>query len=232
VSDNPTPTLGDVLVEAIEARLADVHVGMPGRVVCYDAAKQTADVEPLVKRRHTDESGELVAVALAIVNAVPVVFEGGGGFGSTFPLAAGDTVWLAFASCSLEQWKRRGSLVDPEDDRTMHLSDAVCYPGLRDLAHPRTSAPTDRARFGKDGGVALEVTSSEVLVGGGAGHEPTVKYTTRNTAEQTFLTALGVYLAALGTATGLSGPAATFATALSTFVAALPATATTIAKVK
>lgn len=231
---NESPRLEHVLAGALRARLADLHVGMPGRVVRYDSAKQCADVQPLIKRRRRDEGGELVAEALAVLNEVPVVFSGGGGFSETFPMAVGDDVWIEFGECSLDRWKPRGGLVDPEDDRRFTLSDAVCYPGLRDLGHPRSSAPTDRARFGKDGGVALEVTSTEVLVGGGSGHQATFKANAFLTEFATLIGAIGTAVGTSGTPAGATAAGTAIATALTDFLAAPSTTLflTTVAKVR
>lgn len=226
-----TPRLEQLLRDAFSALLRDVHIGMPGRVESYDADRQCADVKPLVKRSYRDEGDELTAEEYAVLVDVPVKFPGGGGYAATFPLAVGDTVWLSFASCSLDRWKPSGGLVDPEDERRMALSDAVAYPCVRDFAHALADAPTDRARFGRDGGVALEVTPSEVLVGGGSGHQPTFKATA-------FLTEFATLIGAIGTAVGgiPGGGAAgtTIATALSDFLAAPSTTLflTTVAKVR
>lgn len=235
---SPTPSLARVVRTAVDARLRDVHVGMPGRVVAYDAARQCADVQPLVRRPYRDEGGETDYETLAVITDVPVVFEGGGGYGFVYPLEAGDDVWLSFASCELGAWAATGGLTDAADARRCSLSDAVCYPGLRDLVHPRESAPTDHARIGADGGVAIEFRTTDIRIGGGAGHETTIKADTYRTAEDLLFTAI----AALGTA--LAAPAAAaiggaaqsaagaVATAVSTFQAAAAAYKTTIAKVK
>ena len=92
-----TPDLAVVVRAAMTARLRDMHMGMPGRVVRYDADCQAADVQPLVRRPYKDEAGERQTELLAVVTDVPVVWPGGGGFGFTAPLEVGDDVWLSFA---------------------------------------------------------------------------------------------------------------------------------------
>jgi len=171
-----TPDLTQTLLAFVRAGAADAWIALPGRIESFDADKQRATVKPLVKKARTDEGGNRIADSLPIITGVPVVFAGGGGFRETFPVAAGDTCELRWHSASLDRWLARGGEVDPEDDRRQHLSDAVAYVGLRDFAHPLTYVPTDRCSFGKDGsdGPAVEVTGSEVFVGGGThGHEPT-----------------------------------------------------------
>lgn len=236
-----SPSFAQVLGDAVNARLRDVHTGMPGRIEKYDAARQCADVKPLVMRMDRDEGGELVADEYPVLVDVPVQFPGGGGYHATFPIAAGDVVWLSFASCSLDLWKARGGLVDPEDERRCTLSDAVAHAIVRDLAHPRSSAPTDRARFGRDAGVALEVTTSEVLVGGGASpHEPTLKATTYRAAEDVYLGLIATALALLAADPTFVAQAATKSalaacgtlTGFAAFQTSAAAAPTTIAKVR
>lgn len=226
---DPTPSLARVVRNAIDARLRDVHVGMPGRVVSYDAARQCADVQPLVRRPYRDEGDDTSHETLAVVTDVPVLFQGGGGYGFVHPLEAGDDVWLSFASCELGTWAATGGLTDAADARRFTLSDAVCYPGLRDLVHPRESAPTDHARIGADGGAAIEFRTGEIRVGGGAGHEPTFK-------AEAFLDAFDQLINTIATAAAGTGGAVTTAIegALLTFHANLVAGSalTTIAKVK
>lgn len=155
-----TPTLGELIRVAIEARLAGLHVSIPGRVEKYDASKQCADIKPLVKT----ERGESVPV----IPNVPIIFPGGGSFRVVFPVAKGDTVLLVFCERSIDGWKERGGEVDPIDTRHHALSDAVAYVGLRSFNDALADAPTDSMKLGKDGGtVQVECKDDEVEIGGG-----------------------------------------------------------------
>lgn len=164
---NRTPTLAEVIRRALDARLADVRVALPARVEKYDAAKQVVDVLPLLQERAVGEDGAELVESLPVVPNVPVVFPGAGGFRVTFPVQPGDTVLLVFSDRSLDVWQAKGGEVDPVDLRRHHLADAVAIPGLRDLAHPLASAPTDRLSLGKDGGRTVEITNSDVILDGG-----------------------------------------------------------------
>ncbi len=168
----------------------------PGRIVSYDEDDQSCSVQPLLKRQRIGEYGDVIVENQPIINHVPVVFEGGGGYGTTYPVAAGDVVAIFWASRSLDLWLARGGLIDPEDARTNHISDAVVFTGLYDFAHPRSSAPTDCATFGKIGGPRIEAAETEIRIGG-AGGEPTILADTYRSAENDLIDAIGVFSSAL-----------------------------------
>lgn len=162
-----TPSLLEVLRAVVEARLADVRVSMPARVVSYDATRQAVSVKPIIRQGRIDSTGERVADSLPVIENVPVVFPGAGGFRVTFPVAAGDTVLLVFSEQSLDKWLALGGRdTDPLDDRRHDLTDAVAVPGLRSFADALDSAPTDSMSIGKDGGPTIEITDSEIKAGG------------------------------------------------------------------
>ncbi len=146
------PTQAELLNRAIESALGDLYMGMPGKVVRYDAGKQEADVQPLIKVSYTDEAGERKLEALPVVPSVPVVFQGGGGFVVQFPIDVGDTVWLMFTAVSIDKWlKVGGGPIDPESDSRHALSDAVAIPGLRSFKDKRQQSPSGHILIGKDG---------------------------------------------------------------------------------
>lgn len=224
-----TPDLVEVLVTAVRSGMADVYVSMPGRIESYDAVTQRCTAQPLIKRRRADEDGARVVELLPIVTA-PVVFAGGGGFRTTYPVAVGDTCEIRWQSASIDFWLERGDTVDPEDDRRHHIADAVVHVGLRDYAHAYTSAPTDCATFGKDGGAVIEARASDIRVGGGAGHEPTFKADTYGSAFNTLITTTATAIKAISGGGAAAGAA--IDTALASFNTSVAAAKTTIAKVK
>ncbi len=145
--------------------VADLHTALPGKIVKYDESTQKADVQPLIKERYTDESGAQQSRELPVIPSVPVQFPGAGGYRITFPVAVGDTGLIMFAEASLDKWLVSGGTVDPADERRHDLTDAVFLPGLRDFGHALTSAPTDRATFGKDDGLQIHVDGSKIRIG-------------------------------------------------------------------
>lgn len=151
-----TPSFAEVLRIANEAHTKELRVAIPARVENYDAATQKVDAQPLILEGYRDENGDRQTERLPVVCDVPVVFPGSGPYRITFPVAAGDTVLLVFASSSIDKWLAVGGEVDPEDDRRHHISDAIAIPGLFDFAHVPTTAPTD----------AMVLHADKVRVGG------------------------------------------------------------------
>jgi hypothetical protein len=121
-----TPQLEEVLKNAIEQRLVQVHTSMPGVIAKYDAQKQICDVRPAIKRKYP--SGEVVE--LPLLTNIPVAHPRAGKARIHLPLKEGDSVEICFSERSLENWNAKGGIVDPEDPRKHHLSDAYVKPCL------------------------------------------------------------------------------------------------------
>ncbi len=159
-----TPTLADTLRAALDARLTDVRVSLPGIVQSYDAARQRADVQPAIRDGYFDEAGERAADDLPVVTEVPVVFPGAGAASITWPLSPGDEVLLVFSSSSLDRWLARGGVVDPEDDRRHDLTDAIAIPGLRHARLPAAAL-----------GAGVVVRASSIQLGSSAAVDPVAR---------------------------------------------------------
>lgn len=136
------PSEHEVLLEAIRSQVARVHTALPGVVVSYDEATQTASVRPAFKFAYRDATdGTVKRYTPPAIPKVPVAFPGGGDFSITWPLAAGDSVLLVFSERSLDEWRQvAGSGHEPGDLRRFDLSDAIAYPGLRSPADPIPAA--------------------------------------------------------------------------------------------
>lgn len=127
-----TPSFAEVLTQAMDAKLYDMRVAMPGTVVKYDSKKQAVDVQPSLKAKHPDGG----STDLPVVYSVPIVFMRGGDASFTFPIKKGDSVLLIFADRSIDKWLSNGGSVDPEDTRKHDLSDAIAIPGLSSFKNP------------------------------------------------------------------------------------------------
>lgn len=132
-----TTNLATVLRDAIASGLAGLRVSLPGKIVKFDAPSQTAQVQV--------GPGDL-----PIISAVPVVFDGGGGYAVTFPVQAGDPCLLVFTDVSLDEW---ASGVDgvPTDPRAHALMDCVAILGVRSDKTKLTDFDTSRMVLGNHG---------------------------------------------------------------------------------
>lgn len=132
----------DALDAWVGDAVAGLHVSTVGRVESYDAAKQRAEVQPMIRRGVVLADGTRTTELHPIITDVPVVFPGSGGYSITWPIAKGDTVLLVFADQSLDRWLPRGDIVDPADDRSHTLTDAIAIPGIRPFSAPVSGAPS------------------------------------------------------------------------------------------
>lgn len=160
-------TWADVIRAAITAELAELHTGLPAKVVSFDASKQSVDAQPLLKRVYldpdTDEPGD--PIGLPTITNVPISYPAGGGWSITWDLASDDIVYLAPVERSLDRWKEAtaGESVDPIDSRRFGLSDVIAIPGIRPRTSPLAGVARSGLRLGKDDG------STEISIDGQTG---------------------------------------------------------------
>lgn len=211
-----SPTFPSAIDRVLRRRLVDVHTAMPGQVESFDAAKQTANVKLLLKARRETESGSVVEEALPLAVNVPVVFQGGKGFRTVFPLEPGDGVLVVFAEASIDRWQSLGGLQETGDDRRFHLADAICIPGLHASSAPWAGLPADAMSVGSDTGPGIIFRTTSVELGARdstPATEAVILGTSYRSAEDLSLDALVAQLtttaAALGTAAASLTAAAT-----------------------
>jgi hypothetical protein len=132
MADEFTPSLAQVIRDSIDAKLLDTHTCMPGQVVKYDSSKNMVDVQPVLKI--TYENGDVNP--LPVITNVPVQFLRSGKAFISVPIKAGDYVTLVFAERSLDIWASQGGVVDPDDVRKHHLTDAIALPGVYPFSDP------------------------------------------------------------------------------------------------
>ena len=175
-------TLGSVINDAIEYGLRDLYTLIPAKVVKWDAAKQRANCQILIKNVTRDESGDRQVDSCPVVPGVPVQFLGAGTFRITCPISDGSLVIggstipattgsLIFSHRSLDKWLTGdGKEVDPEFDHAHALTDAVFLPGLMPFGGAWGTCPTDAMTIGSDGdgNARIVIKSGEIDLGDGA----------------------------------------------------------------
>lgn len=158
----------DVFNAGADAMRDQIHTSLPGKVVAYHPADQTADVQPMVKRCLFDDEGNKIYQSLPVLPSVPVMFMRGGGYAVTVPLAVGDFVWLMASESAMAEYLGTGQESEPWDTRRHHLSNCVAYPGCYPDTAPLTNAPTDGISLGKDTGSRVVIHPSTILLGADA----------------------------------------------------------------
>jgi len=165
-----SPELADVIAQAIEDRLADVHVMLPGRIDSYDPATQKAGVEPLIKRLQSTVDGEL-SEDLPVIPGVPVCFPRAGGFKLTMPVQTGDRCMLVFCERSTETYQigqeRQASTdlirqTDPGTFEMHNLSDPVAVLGWYNDAEALSATDETDMVMGEDGGPVVHIGNDQV----------------------------------------------------------------------
>lgn len=124
----------DILKTAIDSYFSKIHTCIPGQIESFNALLNKASVKPLIKRK----VGKNI-LSLPVITEVPVQFPSSGNVGVVFPLNRGDGCLILFSEVSLENYLNSiGNEVEPGDDRTFSLSDAVCIPGVSPFSKPGT----------------------------------------------------------------------------------------------
>lgn len=148
-----------------EAQMGEI----PGRIVFFNAAKQTATIQPLYKPVHDGQPVDMPELL-----DVPVRFARAGKGGLTFPVGAGDTVSLRPQMRSSENY-HSGDDYTPSDTRSLSLSDMEAYlDGGEPLTDPIKAFDAnnthlrfdENGQFGlrgsRDGKVALEGAQGDI----------------------------------------------------------------------
>src|SRR5271170_5596900 len=124
-----TPTLAQLLMQAMDNRLLDVHTALIAKVESYDAEKQQVDVSPVLHRRVKTLEGEWISEELPVLCDVPVLFPRAGGFFISFPIQPGDFVQLIFNEVSIDEWVIEEAPTVSHHQRFV-LQGAVAVPGV------------------------------------------------------------------------------------------------------
>jgi hypothetical protein len=173
-----------------------------------------------------NEDGDIQVTVVAHQHGTPITAILGGAFGSAAGAwvipAAGDEVLVCFADGEFE-------------------GDAVVVAVTTSRSAPAGLAPGTVLVRADD---RVQADAPEVLLGGGAGHEPTLKATTYRSAEDALISALSTWATAVATALGtiptfidpgkaaFTAATAALQAAITAFGSAAASAPTTVTKVK
>lgn len=164
------PTLAELIAAALESRVAQIEVSMPGVVVSYDPATQTATIQPGLRRPLQTVNGDRDVEEIPPIQNVPVRFDRSARFSVHYNLVAGDGVHLVFSTRSTNEWRQLSlpGIATPGETRTHSVASAICYPGFYPDATP---GPDQDESIGIPGSESarLHFTPEQgVLAGGGS----------------------------------------------------------------
>ena len=95
---------------------ASLHCALPGKVISYDAERQTAEIQPAVK---------LGSMIYPIFTDVPVFMP------VSFVVNPGDACLVIFADVDIDEWFETGEACEPRSARKHSLSDGFAFVGFR-----------------------------------------------------------------------------------------------------
>ncbi|MBX7196034.1 MAG: hypothetical protein K1X94_28520 [Sandaracinaceae bacterium] len=164
-------SLARLVRDAIKAALFDVHTAFPARVesVSRDGIGWRVDAKPMGYRYLAKMDGGELQEELPVIPDVPVVWPASGGWGIAMPIEEGDHVLIVASEHATGQWRARGTLSDPQLRERHGLSGCFAIPGagtaLRKFADGVSSAAQSGIVIGKDGGIQISMSSTEIKLG-------------------------------------------------------------------
>jgi hypothetical protein len=158
------PDLRALLLQMKQEIFFTLNCHQIGKIISFDASKQTARVQLMVKRTVYNQeqaiNGPLQTtpriIDYPVLVDVPVFVHTGGTAVITLPVAPGDSCLVLFNDRDIDSWFSTGSNVQPNSQRAHSLSDGFALVGFRNAANPVANySTTDAAMINSLGGQIL-----------------------------------------------------------------------------
>lgn len=163
-----TPTQREALDAVLREGRRSLHTCFPAKVVAYDLAAQTVDVEPQLMRELQDDEGALEYEKLPIIYDVPVQWSRGGGCYFGVPLQPGDFVEIQCAEQSTLVWRDKGEVSEPGLSQPHGLNGCIAKPGwYPDTKKLENVSATDLVIGKEDGSATIRIKPDGTVVLGG-----------------------------------------------------------------
>ena len=128
--------------EALKQEIfSSLHCALPGTVVSFDPAVQTAEIQPDVR---------VGSLLFPVLSDVPVFFPGTRDEAITWPVSAGDECLLILADVDIDAWFESGEASAPCSARKHSLSDAFAFVGFRSRPNALADFPEQASLFPHD----------------------------------------------------------------------------------
>lgn len=218
-------TTEEIVQAAIDSAKAATYYRMPGSVVAYYPATQTADVQPMVNDVRLDlVTGAVVFEPWSVIYGVPVAWHRAGGCFSAGCLVQFDQVTLEAFDLDPTPWRAQGRSnkpVNPADVRRQGGNYWSATPA--DLTTSIQNAPTSKGWvLGIDGSQEQLIIQPGLIQAGASGTDFVALGTPTN-AMLSALSSFATTAAAAGTVGQIAAAASTMKTALQA-ITSLPST--------
>ena len=145
-----------------------LNVCKPGKIISFDSATKTAQVQ--IQDKFIMDDGSSIKSYPPLVDC-PVFTLQGGGANLTMPVKAGDPCLILFSDRNLDNWFSTGSEAAPATFRCHDLSDGIAFVGISSLQDSTVEYYTNEVRlsylsafFGLKGGkTAIQNTTYDLL---------------------------------------------------------------------
>lgn len=161
---NQTPSLAQLIKQAIGNRLIDMHTAIIGRIEKYDAKTQLADIHPILKRSIKNPHSDIKQEELPILVDVPVLFPRAGGYFISLPIKPGDYVQVIFNETSIDEFMT-GSAPSLDSVSRFSLQGAVAIAGVYPQSQTLRDAHENNLVLGKDAAVQIHIDGDKIRMG-------------------------------------------------------------------
>ena len=144
------PDLRTLLDRRVAQAFYELNCHQVGRIVSFDAAKQSASVQLAIARNVVDRTKtppEYVSRSYPVLTDVPVFVPSGSSGSLQFPIVAGDPVLVLFNDRDIDLWWDAGTEAPPNSVRAHSLSDGLAIVGFRNSQQALEDYPTDRTKL-------------------------------------------------------------------------------------
>lgn len=143
---------------------SDIRVAMPGIIDSYDAATQTATIQPAVQERIVLD-GKVQFVKLPLLVDVPVQFPRSGGFAITFPVSKGDECLVVFGDMCMDAWFSNSGVQTQIEKRRHDLSDGFAILGFRSQPYKTQNVSANSLQLrNASGNTCIDIKDGEINI--------------------------------------------------------------------